>query len=108
MRLACSQYPSWQPEVGLQKQALTLLAQPTDQFLKNTLRKYMRRPRSAWQTLTAAPSQRTAATCSMSCSRLRSCAPKRHAQQRSFERWKATHAPGGTANVPHRAAGTVA
>ena len=44
---------------------------------KDTRRKYTRRPRSAQQTLTAAPPQRTAATCSMSCSRLLSCAPKK-------------------------------
>lgn len=34
MRLAYSQYPSWQPDVGLQEQALALLAQKVDQFLR--------------------------------------------------------------------------
>jgi len=77
MHLAYSQYPSWQPDVGLQKQALAFLAQKVNQFLKDTRPKYTRRPRSARQTLTAALSQRTAATCSMSCSRLLSCAHKK-------------------------------
>jgi hypothetical protein len=73
MRLSCFQYPGWQPEGGLQKQALTLLAQPAGQLLKGTRYEYKRQPRPARQTLTAASSLYVADTCSMSCSRLLSC-----------------------------------